>query len=238
MFCISGDALRKITPLEKSVIKTLESLGISNSPVRISAAWGVEKGPCMWVIQQAQVKTPVFGWKVFGPRRDECWRALDRFPGIEVSNAGRVRNTNYNHTRVLESWPTSDGYRSVNFKSKSHLIHRLVMEAFHGKSDLFVNHKNFIRHDNNVENLEYVTAKGNAIHYWTDGVDRERMDKIVALRSYIHAGYSITPTLGGKLLGMSRNVVSNVGRGFSWGHIKPHDWKVFKPKEQVTHSCQ
>lgn len=43
-------------------------------------------------------------------------------------------------------------------------MHRLVMEAFVGKSDLQVNHKNGNQQDNRLENLEYVDGAANRAH--------------------------------------------------------------------------
>ena len=66
------------------------------------------------------------------------------------------------------------GYAQVNLrqlsKSRSMKVHRLVMLAFKGDSELFVNHKNGIKTDNRLENLEYVTAKENTQHAISSGL--------------------------------------------------------------------
>lgn len=43
-------------------------------------------------------------------------------------------------------------------------IHRLILLTFIWKNDLHCNHKNWIRNDNRLENLEYCTASENHIH--------------------------------------------------------------------------
>jgi len=67
---------------------------------------------------------------------------------------------------------TSGGYAFVSLpvapgRYTSRTIHRLVARAFLGEPPTTrhqVNHKNGIKTDNRVENLEWVTHQGNAIH--------------------------------------------------------------------------
>lgn len=49
-------------------------------------------------------------------------------------------------------------------KRETFSVHRLVMQVFHWKSDLQVNHKNWIKTDNRLVNLEYCTASENVQH--------------------------------------------------------------------------
>ena len=70
------------------------------------------------------------------------------------------------------------GYKKVklrdgnnNQKPKGFLVHRLVAEAFipNPKNKPEVNHKNSIRNDNSVKNLEWATREENNQHAWDYG---------------------------------------------------------------------
>ena len=56
---------------------------------------------------------------------------------------------------------TSDGYRKIRTSRGLKQVHRLIMEAFHGPSNLEVDHKNGIRDDNRLANLRYCTRREN-----------------------------------------------------------------------------
>jgi len=61
-----------------------------------------------------------------------------------------------------------DGYYYIGFalngKHYSRRVSRLIAEAFLGKSNLVINHKNCDKLDNRVENLEWVTLSENTNH--------------------------------------------------------------------------
>lgn len=60
----------------------------------------------------------------------------------------------------------------VNGKPKKLTTHRLITECFLGKipDKLVVNHKNGIKTDNRLENLEYVTVSYNVTHSYKTGL--------------------------------------------------------------------
>jgi predicted N-acyltransferase len=58
-----------------------------------------------------------------------------------------------------------------NQERKEKLVHRLIAETFipNHENKLEVNHKNSIRNDNRIENLEWTTRSENNQHAWTYG---------------------------------------------------------------------
>ena len=107
----------------------------------------------------------------------EIWKDIDDFPSYQVSNLGNVRNKN---TKQLKAFThDNDGYLKVTLmefsngkKTYRKTVHRLVAEAFLGgkHNDLQVNHKNGVKDDNRVTNLEWVTASQNVKHAYDTGI--------------------------------------------------------------------
>ena len=140
-----------------------------------------------------------------------------------VSNKGRVFNLKSN--RYVSFYITPQGYYRLQlsklFTKKNMFIHRIVMEAFIGKSDLCVNHKNGIKSDNKLENLEYVTHAENNKHRDINGLhkilkhEKHPMVKLTKLDVEVikimkKAGFK-HKEIADKY-GVSRTCISDIGR--------------------------
>lgn len=86
----------------------------------------------------------------------KTWKLIDGLD-LEVNELGEVRNAT---NKRIKKPSNNKGYLKVDSK----LVHRLVMEAFVGKSPLQVNHKDGNKLNNRLDNLEYVTARENIQH--------------------------------------------------------------------------
>ena len=82
----------------------------------------------------------------------------------EVSTDGRIRR----NKKELKGSINEKGYIRVNIHGKKTMLHRIIAEVFIGSPKEFqqVNHKNGIKSDNRVENLEWVTPSENLLHVY------------------------------------------------------------------------
>ncbi len=97
----------------------------------------------------------------------EEWRVIEKATNYEISNCGQVKNATTN--KILK--PTLNcGYLAIglriNNKTTTAFAHRLVATRFLVCPDetYVVNHKDGIKTNNNVENLEWVSHSENCKH--------------------------------------------------------------------------
>lgn len=126
-----------------------------------------------------------------------------------ISRSGRVCNSRGHILRCHDS----RGYRSIPLrltpggKRRGYLIHRLVYEAFVGPipPTYWINHKDGVRHNNDINNLEAVTPSENQLHA-----------SRVLKRRYLRGSEARQGKLGDKAVAIIRLLHS---QGYSQNHL-------------------
>jgi phage FluMu gp28-like protein len=158
---------------------------------------------------------------------NEIWKEFDNYL---ISNKGIVKNPKTNKT--TKGYKNKDGYLMVKLNNKKcYLVHRLVAMLFlENKNNLpFVNHKDEIKTNNCVENLEWCTNQYN-VNY---GTANERRSKTLGFKvAQLENGKLITiydscmeaARQLGKKMGCHINDVCNGKRksayGYQWKYIE------------------
>ena len=167
----------------------------------------------------------------------------------QISNLGNVKvlerswrcGNNYNVIKhhkeyILKTKITSKGYAAVKLckdgKRSWPLVHRLIAQAFISNPNNLpdVNHRNGIKKDNSISNLEWITNLDNIKHASLNGLlprgESMYCSKITesqALRIKYIYNY-MKPKKGywssvEKNLGISRTSLENIKYGKNWKHI-------------------
>jgi hypothetical protein len=177
---------------------------------------------------------------------EEVWKPIRGFENsYMISNKGRVKSLDRfiiksdgkRQTfkgRILKLRRDKYGYLRISFHMgqdvKTFSIHKLVAIAFIGdppSSTHHVNHKNGIKTDNDVSNLEYCTPKENNIHAFSIGLMSGRKgsshhnckltdDDVREIRYKLK---DVSSRYLSEKYGVSVSMINNIKSKRSWTHI-------------------
>lgn len=169
--------------------------------------------------------------------KTEQWKPVVGYEGIyEISSLGRVKRVKIGPQtfpgRILKLQIDKYGYHRItlckNRKEQFRTVHSLVCEAFicPRKNGMQTNHKNGIKTDNRLENLEWVTNKENAVHAVRHGLwpigEKSRNSKfmngdILEIRKMLKDGHTQWDIA--HKFGVYQGTISYIKRRKRWGQV-------------------
>ena len=172
--------------------------------------------------------------------KTEIWKpVVGMEPWYLISNLGRVRSKHVigrptrNHIKSLD--PNKKGYLRVHLtgggKCFTIVVHRLVLEAFVGPQPSVIhqtNHKNGVKADNRIENLEWVTPVENNRHARATGLWHPNLGEAHGMARLKESDIPTIrklegkegPTSIGRRYGVSGTCISLIWKRINWKHIK------------------
>ncbi len=114
----------------------------------------------------------------------------------QIKSMGRITASRSVSECLIKPRIQNSGYLYVSFyknnKGKNYLLHRLIAMTFIPNPNKyeFVNHKNGIKTDNRIENLEWCTKGQNQIHAYANGLKKitdKHLDRLINWNKTLHA---------------------------------------------------
>jgi len=175
----------------------------------------------------------------------EIWKNIEGYEGLyQISNLGRVKSLErylgHNHgglklkkELILKNWLSSTGYYIISLSknnfSKKFFIHRLLCENFikNPERKREVNHRNGIKTDNTLKNLEWVTSSENTIHSYKTGLqisikgEKCKLSKLTKEQVLeIRNNYEkLSASKVAKIYNMSKSAIIQIRNRTTWKHI-------------------
>lgn len=160
------------------------------------------------------------------------FQVIEEYPKYSISNSGVVKNRQTG--RILKLFKNPQGYFTLrlfkNNKAKTLTVHSLVAATFLGKRPfkMEVNHKDGIKTNNNIENLEYVTRSGNAKHMYQMGLCQPKRgslcgmsklteEDVIRIRSTEFDGLYHKEVA--EIFGVKKSIIGDIKNRKRWGHL-------------------
>ena len=180
----------------------------------------------------------------------EIWKDVIGFEGAyQVSNFGNAKSVDrkVKHNfgglalkkgKLLKLIPDKDGYLRVNLKrqqkTNNRIVHRLVASAFidNPENKPQVNHKNGIKNDNRVENIEWCTTFENRQHAYDTGLQNSftrqgeknnfnklREEDVRGIRLLYNKKNGFTQKRLSEIYGVTQSCVWNIIKNKTWKQL-------------------
>ena len=180
------------------------------------------------------------------------WREVKEYSNYEVNQLGEIRHKK--RQKILKPRDNNGGYQYVNFKingkNTNFAVHRIVANAFIPNPNGYteVNHKDYNKKNNCVDNLEWVSSSQNKQHSYLKQENKKTRGK--AVNQYTKEGIFLktfdSVSEAAKELGCCVAAISNccLGRtktsqGFRWSFVESSTTKYErKPSSSVQGSSK
>ena len=155
----------------------------------------------------------------------EVWKDIPGFEGeYQASSLGRIRRIK---TTLLKPRIKNSGYAYVAAKIpgterlKYLHVHRAILASFSGEfKSLHVNHKNFNKLDNSLDNLEWVTRSNNTRHAVKGGKHNKvklTPKDVLKIRDRLKSGES--SSVLAKEYAVHYSAINNIKKHKTWEYV-------------------
>lgn len=160
------------------------------------------------------------------------WRAIPAFPSYAASQEGLILGKT---GRVLRPGRSRNGYQHVILRHEgrgvTQRVHRLVAQAWlpNPENKREVNHKNGIKTDNRVVNLEWTTTTENKLHGFATGLlprgsacstSKLTEEQVLDIR---RRHYKTPQAVLAKEYGVSGGLIANIHLRRNWAWVPEED---------------